>query len=283
MPKQPQLKPGLKEALLNRQQEAVLSERLRRSKEYLETLKAAVPKRQKARFLILALGCWAFLKYSLIRTLTFFLSSDNKKRKLESWCRWYFKQYFRYRGVRYYETQPFPSRPEKPMLIITPRYHLFSSVFVYQLFKFPVLVPVASVVYSFRAISWLKWAFAAKWLKLSSYPDLSATANISSIKEMLQKGYSVAVHVNEGYSFPGKETALPLYSGLTELLKVEADIYFLNIEGMERYPLASFLRPILLRCDLVEKSKIIDDQASVEDQLLSVARFFGYWDKLLVS
>ena len=97
-------------------------------------------------------------------------------------------------------------------------------------------------------------------------------------------GFNVVANLNEGRANPPESPLGYIFiKEMMELLTQEADIYFLNLDGWNRFPYATLLTEINLRCHLVSKDELfylisMDDRERVLGRL---AEFFGFTQRLL--
>jgi hypothetical protein len=206
----------------------------------------------------------------------------------EKLARRHFKDFFFHtRGVTFYRTKPFPKAPEKPMLILTTRHHPYSSLFAYQLFDFPVLTPVDPIIAAQHVLPDNPWPNIGKNLKHVTYRDVSLNTAWPEIRTLLEKGYSVIAHINAGLQDPTLKERRPLYSAVRTILAdshLPADLYFLYLDGFERFPHASALSPIQVRCDLRAATEVYPPGTlSVDEKVEALTRFLSIWDYLWVE
>jgi hypothetical protein len=257
--------------------------------EFIETNQK---KRGRFKWWLRLLGFFTCFKYLWIRIFTLFTPQSFTKAVQEKCARHYFSRYFLYRGLVFYKTSPFPKKPEKPLLILACRHHPMQSLFMYQLFDFPVLIPLDNEAYSFRIFPKLPLTFMGRFLKRSSYPDITLNNNWPEIKRMLSLGYSTIVYVNPEPFTPQRPGKLTLYEELYTLLQdsessdFPAELRFLNCSGFEKYPWASLSSPAQIRCDLRPKEDVygwLSDPQSVQEKLAKITLFFGAPELEIIS
>ncbi len=225
--------------------------------------------------------------YGGVRFVGFFVPNRLRNLWISGVVRRYFRQYFRLRGVTFYKTSPFPKKPERPMLILTTKLHPFSSLFAYQLFDFPVLIPLSATFSRYRLLQRLPVTFMGKAFRTMSYTEGSLNVAWPHLKDLLRRGYSVVVHVNAITFDPLVPHKLPVYEAFKTILADEdlgADLFFLNLDGFERYPRSSLHSPIQVRCDLRPPSDVfpVDPKASFDQKVKECLRFFAIQDFAMV-
>ncbi len=249
----------------------------------LNFIEASQKKRGNFKWIFIGLGIATFIRFLYLRVLCLFSGSETTKKREEAFARQYFKSYFMYRGALFYRTSPFPKTLEKPLLILACKNHAMQSLFMYQLFDFPVLIPVEKSVYSFQIFPKIPLKFIGKYLKRSSYEEVSLNNNWGEMKKMLQKGYSMILYVNPDVFLSHLHGPLYMFEELQQVLAdadkpdFPADLHFLNCTGFEKYAWASAQSPMQLRCDLRPKADVygwLSDPHSVQEKLAKITLFF---------
>ncbi len=225
------------------------------------------------------------LKYSLqnwVYTLT--SSPPNRFTKQAAMVRRYFREYFFLRGVTQYTTTIFPKKPEKPMLILTSRLQPANALFAAQCFDFPVLVPLDPEWYNYTIPPNGRTPFIGQHLKHTSYSDISLNNAWPHLKSLLEQGYSVMAYINQGLHDPESREITSICSTLKDIVASEkdlpADLYFLRTDGFERYPQASLVTPIQVRCDLQSAHDTYGflSLSTVDQKVERIVDFLAMWD-----
>ncbi len=222
---------------------------------------------------------WFFYFLALyLGILILFMFTPSQRKNAYAWLiRHYFKWYFVYRGMDHYATTPLPTSFSKPTLIFTLRTHDMGSLYMTQLFKCPVIVPLRPKMAAFRASFFIPWAFLGRLFRLISYPDQNYPANAAAIKSLLKDGYPVVVPLNFNYANPRYESQLLMIQDLQDLVTPSIDCYLLKLTGFESYPLASFVSPVDVSVKYVPLEKILDG-APMDSALakVKIAQFFEF-------
>ena len=227
-----------------------------------------------------------WLKYSIQNAFYKLTSSPPKQYiKHEAMVRRYLREYFSIRGIAHqYTTSPFPTKPEKPMLILTSRLHPANALFAYQRFDFPVLVPLEPLWYDYKILPSNSSSFIGEHLKHSSYSDISLNNAWPHLKKLLEQGYSVMAYINQGIHDPESREITSLYTTLKDIVASEkdlpADLYFLRLDGFERYPQASFVTPIQVRADLQSAHDTYGflNLPTLDHKIERIVDFLAMWD-----
>ncbi len=222
-----------------------------------------------------------FLVYLLISIVGLF-SSSSKKNALAKYIRYYFKWYFSLKGITYYTVGNIPETFERPTLIIMPRYDMYSSLFAYQLFKSPVLIPLLEKLKQFRDNLLIPSKFIGSSLKHISYPDQNLDVCVDRVKGLLKKGYSVVVHLNQDTSNTMYNNRLYLSTLFQTILELDYDTYFLRFRGWEHYHVATFLSPIPVTVTISKKEELMDERIG-DNIVKQVARIVEYFDFRFVA
>lgn len=251
--------------------------KLARTQGTTKRIKAVKSRRIPSYLLFSLLSPFFYLLYATISILGIFLG-NGKKHVLAWYCRLYLKWYFTMRGVSYYATG-IPKTPfEKPSLIFVPRYDYYSSLFVYQLFAFPVIIPLFKAFQKFRDNLLLPTTFIGNALKHVSYPDQNIDVCVSRVKALVKKGYTVVVHINQDSINTMYNNELYLSSVLDDLLKLDVDQYFLRIRGWEHFNSSTFLSPIPVSINLHKKEELIDEEErdNIVRQIGKIVEYFDF-------
>ncbi len=252
---------------------------------------AYVKRSGETRYFLFHYFWWLFIKttllYSAIRFVGIFVFNGLRNRMVAWVVRWYLRRYFKLRGVTFYRTSPFPQKPTRPLVILTTKLHTFSALFAHQLFNFPVLVPLSAQFERYRMIPGLPSTFMGKAFRTMSYGEGSLNVAWPHLKALVAQGHSVIVQVNAVTHDPLFPMKTPIYEAVKQILAdpdLGADLLFLNLDGFERYPKASLLSPIQVRCDLRPPEDVypLDPNATLQDKLTAVAQFLAIPDYCIV-
>ncbi len=257
----------------------IAEKNLKQAQETLIRLSKTAPLKKQYRWVWVGFWLYQWMRYGYFLVSGLFLAATKKKARQFEFIKQYWTGFFILKGIRYYTTSPMPEKPEKPMLIFTLRRNYFGSLFTQTLFPFPVIVPVEKAFKEFRIKPKLASAFVGKLTGLATYSDDTLNNNIDSVKQLLKKGYSVVVHINDGFSNPSNTLSGPFFTQqLSELMREDADMYFLNLEGWERFPFATPVTPIQLRCHWVSKEDLfyLIPMDNSEKLFERIAVFFGF-------
>ena len=143
-----------------------------------------------------------------------------------------------------------------PPLILTTRINLIQALFIYQLFDYPILVPINPRLITFHSLEYLPFWCVKSMIKTISYSDGSLPENFSNIQTLLSKGYPIVVYFNHITCNPFSNHNLYIFSKLLDLLKLDKDIYFLRTENLERIRLSQLGSPTMIPIDLIKKEAL---------------------------
>jgi len=218
-----------------------------------------------------------------VKFLNLFSSKNTGKLRYARWIKTYFSDYFFTKGITKYKTRPFPTNTKKPLLIVTTRMHAFSALFAYTLFDTPILIPLLDIFKQYLMFPKFKFSPIRKRLPMISYSDISLNTAWPELRKLLQDGHNVLVHLNQDIHHPTLRDRLQMYATLKEIITdpdLPAELYFLNLDGFERYPRAHILSPIHIRCDLQTPEEVYGAlfTDTVEEKISKIMTFFSIWD-----
>jgi hypothetical protein len=198
------------------------------------------------------------LRFLCVKVIGLFSKSLNQKLSI-NFIKHYYRLYLLFRGVTHYENKAFYDRVDNPSLIITTRHHSFSSLFVYILFRTPLIIPLNPIFYTEPLLRYVPFRFMGKLLKKISYPDQSLTYNVDTIKDLLKKGYPVLMYINESYINETQQNMIYIGKEFFELLKLDVPTYFLRTVGMHEYYQSTLFTPSLISSTLKEKKDLFNE------------------------
>lgn len=270
-----------------KQDEAVSQAHLDAAGAALLRTQASIARKKKLKWVYIALWVYMLLAYIGGSLLWIWLPSAKRKGLQTKLMRHLWAVYFGGTGVTHYETSPFPETPPKPMLIFSSRSHTLSALFIYRLFKFPLVIPLVDAMRRFRLMPGLPFGFITRLFPLISYPDSTLANDLDTVKKILTQGYSVVVFANPYYLDTSLMTHMPIHEEIGALLEDPDptwDTYFLNIDGIERFPFSTFASPIQIRCHLIKKEDLFYLVPPEEKnfQYQRIAQFFGFADYTIV-
>ncbi len=219
-----------------------------------------------------------FLHFGILLISLF--SSKKAKEWKARFIRLYFRYFFRlFKGLPYYMTNDssFPKKG-KPCLIFGLKNNVFSSLYSYHLFPYPIVIPLLRDMVQFRACAFLPFTFLGKAFEVISYTDAPLSQSLPNIRYLLKAGYPVFVYANDHYQDSLDPSVLYLNSAIIPLLKEEVDIYFLSQSGFEAFTFSNGFFPTLVRCELAKKEVIFSHISfdNSEEIGTRIARFFGF-------
>ncbi len=242
------------------------------------SMKDVIRLKKKTVWLFVVGSMGAYIRYCFLHIRIFFNSSQKKEKKIASFAIKLLRQYFGYRGIVYRRTL-LPKEPsQKPLLILTLRYHPLSSLLIHQGFDFPVLIPLAEGLKKFRFHYKIPLYFMQKMLQKIAYPDGDLGMLLPDIKSAVKGGYSMVVYINNGYKKNGNPEPLLAHKELLTLLNIpNCTIVFLRLDGIENYPLATYLSKITITPHLEDCASVlmgITEKSPQSDTLSAISEFF---------
>jgi len=170
---------------------------------------------------VMAMG----LELFWIRLTAWFGSGANWRRY--RWLRRVWEWVFRRLGMVVVPVLPLTT--VKGRIWLYPRVHATLDVGVmFQLFPMGVLFPVPLHMLNssiLEAGPFSKWG---REMTPFSYPDLGSTTQLSVIRSLLKRGYSVAVPINPSPQHPETIPTLGIEPGVISLLETYDDIWLVN-------------------------------------------------------
>jgi hypothetical protein len=206
------------------------------------------------------------------------LSSSFKKSMLAKYIRTYLKWYFTLKGITSVCVEPIPESFESPTLILLPRYNTYSSLFAFQLFKSPVIIPLYEKFKKFRDNVLIPTSFIGRSFKCISYPDQNLDVCFERVKGLLKKGHSVVLHINQDTTNTMYDNKFYISTLFKEVLDLKYDTYFLRIRGWENYHIATFMSPIPITVNFVKKETLLEgiDHDKIRKQVSKIVEYFDY-------
>ncbi len=211
-----------------------------------------------------------YIRYQWIRLITS-KNSAYRKERYADFVRDFFNRYFYFqKGLIYYPNwDPIPKTYNRPFVVLSGRAHAMQSLFIYQLFPFPILIPLFANLKYFRLIGPL--------LETTSYSDSTLPYDLPNIKTLVANGYPVLAYLNHGYVHPTDMTTLHIYEAVKSIFELDADIFFLNVEGFDRYKFSTARMPQLMQVEFVSKNELLEGLAEDDwDEIYQrITEFFG--------
>lgn len=200
-------------------------------------------------------------------------------RRAAAWyLRVYFRTYFKVRGVIAASIRDLPKQnTEKPLLILTLRQDSLSALYSYQLFPFPLALPLSRTL--LRPFS-IRFPFLSlrRLFKTISYVDQDMAVSMPNIQDLLQAGYPTVAYINHHYVNPIQYRLVPLYKELMTLIHSDAEIYFLKLEGFSRLPMSHLFSPQWITSNCIHKDTLLM-RAAMDNEMdvcMRIAQFFGF-------
>jgi hypothetical protein len=219
------------------------------------------------------------LRAGIIYLRGWFQKPEVIRRLMSDYLRSYLRVYFNFRGICGYDARlEIPQSIQKPILIIGARYHEFSPLYVYQLFSFPIIVPLRWFTMNKPLLIGFPWFRFGRFLKTISYDDAPLEHNLDNIKRMLEAGHSVYVHLNHGLVDEREETMFAIHRALKVVLDWKVDSYFLRLSGFDNYKFSSMKNAILVSRDLIKTSELLPKPSDRTGSVVleKVCEFFGF-------
>ncbi|MFC1751965.1 hypothetical protein ACFL96_01015 [Thermoproteota archaeon] len=247
-----------------------------RQKLYLETVQKFTKQKRLAIIIMVLLSPYFFVLRCLVYAFLLLIPPIGKKMAL-AYVKHFFKIFYAVRGVFFYSNTPLPKKPERPMIIIALKQSLLDSFFILKILKFPILIPLKESLRETKNKFWPPLPMS-RFFQTLSYPDAELPNNMENIRGLIEKGYHVLIHPNKGFLNTELSGTVSIHQKILDVLEIDADIYFLNLDGMGRVPLASFRSPLVIFGTMVEKKQLFAD-VRPDDTLLQykrIANFFGF-------
>lgn len=207
------------------------------------------------------------------------LSPRARKALYTRFIRRYFRIYFLIKGVSPYPAiEPLPEKITRPTLFLAVRNHNFEPFFIYQLFKYPIVVPIKAHFNHYFMLNKFRHPKFGRSFSAMSYPDGDLDLNLPNIKTLLEAGYPVLAYINHEFANPLQRRKVYLFRALQELLESGIDIYFIDTGQFSLYPTANFINPVLVPYYLATKDQVMEgiDTSKPSEVYGSIAQFFGF-------
>ena len=153
---------------------------------------------------------------------------------------------------------------------------MVSPLFIYQLFKFPVLVGLSDQLKCFRDNFFIQTTFIGQSLKYISYPDQNLDVCFKRVKGLLKKGYSVVCYINQDTANAMYTNRLYLSTLFQEVLELDYETYFLRIRGCENYHISTYFSPIPVSVNFIKKESLIDRRDKIVKQVAKIVEYFDF-------
>jgi hypothetical protein len=247
--------------------------------EYDEVVRVA-HKKKSSYFLFLFFLPYYFLRAVIVHIQLLFSPYQGKLASAR-FLRHFFEKFFRMKGIiHYFSLISPPETLQKPIVIIGNRYHFWSSLFAFTLFKTPPLVPLPHGMHFFSLPFFKPIKIIGSFFKCISYYDAPLPQALPTISTLLKTGYPVYVHANHGVNDLRSDTTLYLHRSVMELLKLDIDVYLMHLNGFENYKFTSFRNPSLVGVNFSLAADVLagislDDELSCGRKLCD---FFGMID-----
>jgi hypothetical protein len=218
-----------------------------------------------------------FILLRILISLISLISSSLWKRCAIWYIRHYYTIFFFFRGTNQHPIHTFPTKFERPTLILSLRRDNLSPLISFLQFPSPIIIPLSKKMLRPSKIPFFPFS-TKKLFSVISYPDANLNQNLNNIESLISAGYPTLVHINHHFIDPTTIRTIYFYQALEELLKKDIDIYFLNLENMSRHHFATLFTPTHISCNLITKEKLLQNinQQDQNQVLEKIAQFFGF-------
>jgi hypothetical protein len=233
------------------------------------------------------LSLWFYVPWFVFIWMCGLFSPSLKTRLTGPFLRTFLKSYFKGRGhLPYFSTaqEDIPQKADTPRLIFTLKYSHMSPLFAYQMFTFPVVVPVTPGFDAFVPSDLLPLRIGKLFTHIS-YQDTSLPYDVENIKTLLKAGHTVVVHLNAGVVNPSHNPMLYIHESFYDLLKLDVESYFLNMGNFDQHAFTSSRSQTLMPVDLVKRDDVVFDIDLNDRPLVNdfVGGFFEHFDVMIVK
>ncbi len=189
----------------------------------------------------------------------------------------YWRWYFAYRACSFFTTRDLgPSKTGR--LIISPRVHWLSSLFLFQALDVPVIIPLSqSIRDQLRVHPMAAIPNLGRLLKLVSIDDLPFESQRHNIEALLSRGYSVVVLMGETESHPRLNSSLRLSRELLAVIRSGVPTWMVDHSSFYQYQFATMWNPALVRVRVLALNDLLDPTQKTDHQVASaISGWMGY-------